>query len=170
MADHDAVFRKHGNLRRAAANIHDHRALTVIPREPETHHRRDRLIDEDRLPCAHSHSRFQKRPSLYAAHSPRHAHHETRMKEHPFQIRLIHDGMQKISRPVIVDDRTSLHRMDDLYVPRRLALHFLCLRTVSEEFLRHGVAGDHRGFRKYDALMLDVNHYIRRPDIDADVF
>ena len=58
MADHDPVFRKHGNLRRAAANIHDHRALTVIPREPEAHHRRDRLIDEDCLPCAHSHSRF----------------------------------------------------------------------------------------------------------------
>ncbi len=163
---HDAVQGYDGDLGRAAADVDDHVSRGLVDGEPHTDRCGDGFRDEVDIPRPRVLRRVGNGPPFDLGDSGRDtddypgAYEETLLLRFPDELTQHHLGDLEIG------DDTVLHGPHRYDMIRGLPQHRLGLRSDRVDLLGLLIDRDDRGFVQHDAVALDVDQRVGRPEID----
>src|SRR6056297_2112726 len=170
LAHHDSAQADDGDVRRAPADVDDHRAGGLGDVDAGPDGGGQRLLDQERLACADLAGRLQDGATLDLGHAGGDAHHDVGPEETAGAgDDLAYERLEHLLGQVVVGDHAVPHRPDGGDVARRAPQH--AVRLVADRLDLAGVPhhGDHGRLAEHDALALDVDEDGGRPQVDADL-
>ena len=164
----DAVHRDHADVRRAAADVHDHAALRGADVEMCAQSGRQRLFDQVDPAGAGLHRRLNDRALLDLGDTAGHAHDHARLDDGK-----AHDAADHLRQhprgQLIVGDHAVLKRVDGRHIARRTAEHVARRRADLQNFAGVLVQRNDGRFAQDDALARRIDQYIGSSQVDAQV-
>ena len=166
---HDAAQRDHGDLRRAAADVHDHAAGGLADGQARTDGSSHGLLDDRHLTGAGLQSGLTHSAALHLGDARRDADDHAGAGEHAVAAGFFEEGLQHIGGDVEVGDDAVLQGADRHDAAGGAANDGLCLSAHAAHFVALGVHGHNRGLTHDDALALHVNEGIGSTEIDTNI-
>ena len=168
----DAGERDDGDLGRAAADVDDHVAARLGDGQARADGRRHGLLDQVDLARAGALGALLHRALLDLGDAEGHADDDARLHQRAPVVRAGDEVAQHRLGDLEVGDDAVAQRADRLDVARRAAEHLLGLAADGEHLLaaaRVALHRDDRGLARDDALALDVDERVGRPEIDREI-
>ncbi len=161
--------RNHGNVRRAAADIHHHVARGLGDRQSRADRRHHGLLHEIHFAGLGAIGRVLHGALLHLRNLGGHADHDARMHQHLAVVRLLDEVVQHLLGDFEVGDHAVLHRLDGHDVAGRAPQHLLGFFAHGFHFAGVFVDGDNRGLIDDDALAGRVDQSIGGAQIDGQI-
>ncbi len=161
--------RNHGDVRRAAADIHHHVARGLGNRQARADRRHHGLLHQIHFAGLGAIGRVLDRALLHLRNLRRHADHDPRMHQHLAVVRLLDEVVQHLLRDFEVGDHAVLHRLDGHDVAGRAPQHLLGFLAHGFHFAGVLVDGHNGGLIDDDALAGRVDKRVGRAQIDGQV-
>ena len=166
---HDAAQRDHGDLRRAAADVHDHAAGGLADGQARADGSSHRLLNDGDLTGTGLEGRLTHSAALHFGHARGDADDHAGAGEHAVAAGLFQEVLQHICRDIEIGDDTILQGADCHDATGGTSDDSLCLSTHAAHLIGLGIHSHDRGFPHDDALALHVNQGIGSTQINANV-
>ena len=168
----DAAQRQHRDFRRAAADIHHHRAGGFGDRQAGADGGRHRFFDQKDAARAGRQSRFLNRAAFHRGRAGGHADDDHGIGEGAAVMHFADEMLDHFFGDFEIGDDAVAQRADGLDIAGRAAQHQLGLVADGAHGLLAAAGGDgghHRRLIQHDAPAFDIDQRIRRPKIDGHV-
>src|SRR5258708_23743875 len=146
LSRHDAAQRDHGDLGRAAADVHDHIAGRLVDRQPSADGGSHRLLDDVHAPRARLMAGFLDGALLDSGDSAWHGADNSRLRQAAAPVDLLNEVAQHALRNVKVSDYAVFKRPDGDDIARSAANHALGFEADCDYLSSVGIECDDSWF------------------------